>query len=307
MSEGRRVDMVDRPGKGGSMQGERRRDSVKHVMRLVLLVACLTGLSNLERVTAQTRPLQVQSVRLYVFDCGVLVRGEPTAYGLTREQVGETNFANACYLVAHPKGTLLWDVGIIPDAQIKPGGIDIPAGRGGNSNRAQKTLLTQLAELGLRPADITYLAVSHGHADHVANANDYAGSTWLVQKAERESMFGEQAQKGAAFANYSALKNSRTTDLTGDHDVFGDGTVVLKSTPGHTPGHQSLFVKLARTGPVLLSGDLYHYPAERTLNKIPTNDNKERTQASREAIDKLLKETRGQLWIQHDFIANAKL
>ena len=167
--------------------------------------------------------------------------------------------------------------------------------------------MSQLAEVGFRPADITYLAVSHGHADHVANANDYTGSTWLVQKAERESMFSEQAQKGAAFATYSALKNSRTTDLTGDHDVFGDGTVVLKSTPGHTPGHQSLFIKLARTGPVLLSGDLYHYPAERTLNKIPNNDNKEQTQASRDAIEKLLKETRGQLWIQHDFIANAKL
>ena len=220
--------------------------------------------------------------RLYVFDCGVLVRGEPTAYGLTREQVGDTNFSDACYLVAHPNGTLLWDVGIIPDAQIPPGGVSIAVGTSGNQ-QGDRTLRSQLADVGYRPADITFLAVSHGHADHVANANDYAQSTWLVQKAERDLMFSEQAQKGATFANYSALKNSKTIDLTGDHDVFGDGTVVLKSTPGHTPGHQSLFLKLATTGPIVLTGDLYHYAAERTLKKIPINDDREITQASRDA------------------------
>jgi len=254
----------------------------------------------------QTRP-QVKSVRLYVFDCGVLVRGEPTAYNLTREQVGDTNFSDACYLVVHPSGTLLWDVGIIPDAQIPPGGIEIPAGRGGNANKAQKTLKSQLAEIGYRPSGITYLAVSHGHADHVANANDYTASTWLVQKAERDSMFSEQARKSAAFATYSSLEKSKTVELTGDYDVFRDGSVILKSTPGHTPGHQSLFVKLARTGPVVLTGDLYHYAPERTLGTLPNNDNKELTKASRAALEDFLKKTGAQLWIQHDIGANAKL
>ena len=255
---------------------------------------------------AQTPP-QVKSVRLYVFDCGVLVRGEPTAYNLTREQVGDTNFSDACFLVVHPSGTLLWDVGIIPDAQIPPGGIEIPAGRGGNANKAQKTLKSQLAEIGYRPSSITYLAVSHGHADHVANANDYTASTWLVQKAERDSMFSEQARKSAAFAAYSGLEKSKTVDLTGDYDVFRDGSVILKSTPGHTPGHQSLFIKLARTGPVVLTGDLYHYAAERTLGTLPNNDNKELTKASRAALEDFLKKMGAQLWIQHDIGANAKL
>jgi len=272
-----------------------------------MLAALVSILVDQGPAAAQRSAPPVQSVRLYVFDCGVLVRGEPTAYNLTREQVGDTNFADACYLVAHPKGTLLWDVGIIPDAQIKPGGVEIPAGRGGNMNKAQKTLMSQLAELGYKAADMTYLATSHAHADHVANANDYAGSTWLVQKAERAAMFGEQARKSVAFATYSALEKSKTIELSGDHDVFGDGTVVLKSTPGHTPGHQSLFVKLARTGGVVLTGDLYHYAAERTLKKIPNNDNQERTQASRAAIDEFLQKTGGQLWIQHDIIANATL
>ena len=270
-------------------------------MRAFLIVA-----TSLVGLLAQSAP-RVTSVRLYVFDCGVLVRGEPTAYGLTKEQVGDTNFANACYLVAHPKGTLLWDVGIIPDAQVTPGGVSIAVGTSGNSNRATRTLRSQLTEIGYQPADITFLALSHSHGDHIANANDYAQSTWLVQKPERDLMFSEQAQKRATYTNYNALKNSKTMELTGDHDVFGDGAVVLKWTPGHTPGHQALFLKLAKTGPIVLTGDLYHYAAERTMKKIPEIDDRDRTQASRDAIETLLTATGAQLWIQHDIGANAQL
>jgi glyoxylase-like metal-dependent hydrolase (beta-lactamase superfamily II) len=250
-------------------------------------------------------PPRVRSVRLYVFDCGVLKRGEPTAYGLTRAQVGSTDFSDPCYLVVHPRGTLLWDVGIIPDDQIKPGGVEVAAANG--TNVARKTLRSQLAGIGYTPRDITYLAVSHGHADHVANANEYAGATLLIQRAEWDSMFGEAAQKLPLFAVYGALESSKTIKLDGDHDVFGDGTVVVKSTPGHTPGHQSLFVKLTRTGPVLLTGDLYHYAAERTLKTVPARDNKEQTVASRAAIDEFVRKTGAQLWIQHDILKNATL
>jgi N-acyl homoserine lactone hydrolase len=247
----------------------------------------------------------VKSVRLYIFDCGVLKRGEPTAYGLTREQVGSTDFADPCYLVAHPRGTLLWDVGIIPDDQVKSGGVEVTAANG--INAAQKTLRSQLAEIGYTPRDITYLAVSHGHADHVANANDYAASTFLIQRAEWESMFSSSAQKQPVFATYGALEGSKTIKLEGDHDVFGDGTVILKSTPGHTPGHQSLFVKLGMTGPIMLTGDLYHYTAERTLGKIPLRDNQQQTAASRMVIEEFVKKTGAALWIQHDISANGKL
>jgi glyoxylase-like metal-dependent hydrolase (beta-lactamase superfamily II) len=250
-------------------------------------------------------PPRVQSVRLYVFDCGVLKRGEPTAYGLTRAQVGSTDFADACYLIAHPRGTLLWDVGIIPDDQIKPGGTEVVAANG--TNVAKVTLRSQLAALGYSSRDITYLAISHGHADHIANANEYAGATLLLQKAEWNSMFSAEAQKLPLFSVYGALESSKTVLLEGDRDVFGDGTVVIKSTPGHTPGHQSLFVKLARTGPVLLTGDLYHYAAERTMKTVPVRDNKEQTVASRAAMDELLRNTGAQLWIQHDIQANATL
>jgi glyoxylase-like metal-dependent hydrolase (beta-lactamase superfamily II) len=108
---------------------------------------------------------------------------------------------------------------------------------------------------------------------------------------------------------YSALRSSKTTIITtGDYDVFGDGVVVLKLTPGHTPGHQVLFVKLAKTGPVVISGDLYHYPEERTLNRVPTFDtNPKQTAAARAELDTFMKTAKAQLWIQHDFAATAKM
>jgi N-acyl homoserine lactone hydrolase len=256
--------------------------------------------------SAAGAPPRVRSVRLYVFDCGVLKRGEPTAYGLTGAQVGQTDFADPCYLIAHPGGTLLWDVGIIPDDQIRPGGIEVQAANG--TNTAGKTLRSQLAAIGYSARDVTYLALSHGHADHVANANEYAGATLLLQKAEWNAMFSAEAQKLPLFAVYGALESSKTVLLDGDRDVFGDGTVVLKSTPGHTPGHQSLFVKLAKTGPVLLTGDLYHYAAEKTMNTVPVRDfNREQTAASRSAIDAFLASAGAQLWIQHDIQKNATL
>jgi glyoxylase-like metal-dependent hydrolase (beta-lactamase superfamily II) len=110
-------------------------------------------------------------------------------------------------------------------------------------------LLPQLASLGYTPADITYLALSHYHGDHVANANAFAGSTWLVQKVERDAMFAprpaDSKAKGSNAPNttfFGNLEKSKTTLLNSeDHDVFGDGKVVISSAPG-IPGHQSLFL-----------------------------------------------------------------
>jgi N-acyl homoserine lactone hydrolase len=284
-----------------------RHPQVRWIAALLgLSMALLFGRAGLSPAAAQTRAGQIgPSLRLYVFDCGVLKRGEPTAYGLTRSQVGSTDFSDPCYLIVHPRGALLWDVGIIPDDQITPGGTEQPVAKG--INTATRTLRSQLKEIGYGPANINYLALSHGHADHVANANEYAGSTLLLQAAEWDFIFSESQRKESFFPTYSALKDSTIVKLHGDHDVFGDGTVILKSTPGHTPGHQSLFLKLVRTGPIVLTGDLYHYRAERELNTFRAEDNVEQTRASRAAIDELLHKTGAQLWIQHDILTNATL
>jgi glyoxylase-like metal-dependent hydrolase (beta-lactamase superfamily II) len=251
-------------------------------------------------------PPRVRSVRLYVFDCGVLKRGEPTAYGLTSAQVGSTDFSDPCYLIAHPKGTLLWDLGIIPDDQIKPGGVEVAAANG--TNTATVTLRSQLGAIGYGPRDITYIAISHGHADHIANANEYAGSTLVIQRLEWQSIFSDAARMAPLFQEYNRLESSKTVLLDGDRDLFGDGTVIIKSTPGHTPGHQSLFVKLSKTGPIVLTGDLYHYAAERTMKTIPVRDyNRDETAASRAALDAFLASSGARLWIQHDILGNRTL
>jgi glyoxylase-like metal-dependent hydrolase (beta-lactamase superfamily II) len=246
-----------------------------------------------------------KSVRLYVFDCGTLDIPDPSPYQLKKEELATKDMSAPCFLVAHPQGTLMWDAGPVPDSAFKPGG-------GPGTMRyatAKKTLTSQLAEIGYSPADITYLSISHFHWDHIGNANLFAGSTWLVRKLERDIMFTEPFSPRTEPQNYSALKNSKTVIVTrSDYDVFGDGTVVLKSAPGHSPDHQVLFVKLANTGPVVISGDLYHYPEERKLNKVPTTEyNAKQTIESRRSIEAFLKKSKAQFWIQHDLIANTKL
>jgi glyoxylase-like metal-dependent hydrolase (beta-lactamase superfamily II) len=174
---------------------------------------------------------------------------------------------------------------------------------------ATMALKPQLAAAGYSPADVTYFALSHYHSDHTANANDFAGATWIVQKAERDYMLADKPQGIIKPEHYSALRTAKTKVLGNeDFDVFGDGTVVIKSAPGHTPGHQVLFVKLAKTGPVVLAGDLYHYPEERTTGRVPTFEfNVEQSRAARAKIEAFVKQTGAQLWIEHDIATHAKL
>src|SRR5436853_5411209 len=243
-------------------------------------------------------------VKLYIFDCEHLKSGNPDV--LTARGVTTTDMSVAAYLIVHPRGTLLWDSGVIPDELIQPSGtVEARA-------TVKTTVKGQLAELGYKPSDITYLALSHNHYDHSANANNFAGSTWLVQRAERAAMFPDTppATPNNAAARFSALKNSKTKILDGDYDVFGDGSVVIIATPGHTPGHQSLLVNLRKTGSVVLSGDLYHYPAERTLKDFTpfaALGNAQQEAASQATVEALLKERKAALWIQHDILADANL
>jgi N-acyl homoserine lactone hydrolase len=272
----------------------------------VLTAIALAIIAAAPLATAQHKAKLPKSPRLYVFNCGVLHFDNADGYSLKKEEVAATDMSVPCFLVAHPKGTMIWDTGIIPDTSFKPGVGLVEQGIATSST----PLLPQLAAVGYVPADITYLALSHNHGDHVANSNAFAGATWLVRQSERDLMFSEPPPPRMARANFNALKESKTIIIGQDdsYDVFRDGTVIIKSAPGHSPGHQVLFLKLAKTGPVVLSGDLYHYPEERKLNRFPIREfNKEQTAASRAAIEALLKESGAQLWIEHDINANAKL
>jgi glyoxylase-like metal-dependent hydrolase (beta-lactamase superfamily II) len=279
---------------------------VNHIFSRILILALAAG------VPAGAQPHHapaVKSLRLFVFDCGVLKIGDPARYHLKPEEMSTTNMSVACFLIAHPKGTLMWDVGVIPDSSFKPGGAPLTVEYPTSVATVAKPLVPQLAAAGYTPADITYLALSHFHYDHVANANAFAGSTWLVPKLERDLMFADPPSPRTVPAFFSALKTSKTVIIKDpDYDVFGDQSVIIKSAPGHSPGHQVLFLRLPKTGPLLISGDLYHYPEERKLSRLPTTEfNVDQTAASRVAIEAFLKKTGAQLWIQHDFTTNAKL
>jgi N-acyl homoserine lactone hydrolase len=247
----------------------------------------------------------VTSPRIYVFDGGVLA-SETARYRLTDADVDEVSLSVASFLIVHPRGVLLWDAGAVADHE-RSGDVGFEqrlVRRDGDERfvKLGKTLTSQLAAAGYKPSDVTYLALSHYHWDHTADANMFAGAQWLVSKAEHDAMFSADPPGGARPETYTALKNAKTTIITtADYDVFGDGSVVIKQAPGHTEGHSVLFVKLARTGNVVLSGDLYHYPAERRLHRVPTFEvDQAQTAASRAAIEKFIDETHSQLWIQHD-------
>jgi glyoxylase-like metal-dependent hydrolase (beta-lactamase superfamily II) len=270
-------------------------DAVKSGLLLIALAVCVCA-------SAAEPP---KSLRVYVIDCGSLNIPDTTPYRLKKEDVATTYMSAPCFLIAHPGGTMMWDAGAVPDSNFKPGTTTAMM----RYATAVKPLTAELAEIGYAPRDITYLALSHFHWDHVGNANLFAGSTWLVRKLERDIMFSIPPSPRTEPANYSALKNSKTIVIKdNDYDVFGDGTVILKSAPGHSPDHQVLFLKLAKTGPIVISGDLYHYPEERQRNLIPTTEfNAAQSAASRAAIERFLKQTGARLWIQHDFTATAKL
>jgi glyoxylase-like metal-dependent hydrolase (beta-lactamase superfamily II) len=248
---------------------------------------------------SQTRPKPPKSVRLYVFDNGVIKGLDPATFHFKKEELATTDMVVCSYLIVHPKGTLMWDSGAIPDAGLKADGSPVTQG----NFTATKTLKSQMAAVGYTPKDITYFGLSHYHVDHIANANDFAGSTWLVQQPERDAMFAEKGGAPIAQrAKYIALKDSKPQILNGqDYDVFGDGTVVIKAAYGHTPGHQVVYLKLAKTGPILLAGDLYHYQEERNTDKTPTFEfDHDQSLASRAAIESFIKKTGAQLWIEHD-------
>jgi N-acyl homoserine lactone hydrolase len=252
-------------------------------------------------------------VRLYVLDGGVL-ESDPGRYRLKPEEVQTTQLSIASFLIVHPKGMLMWDTGAISDEIWTPGrkAVQKHLVLSNNADRyvtLTKSLTGQLKEIGYQAADVNYLALSHYHWDHVANANAFANATWLVRKVERDAMLPQPAAEPPQPSNFAALLKAKTTLIaTDDYDVFGDGTVVIKSATGHTPGHSVLYVKLAKTGGVVLGGDLYHYPEERTLNRLPSTDfNEAQTGRSREALDAFLKQTDSQLWIQHDLVAHRKL
>jgi N-acyl homoserine lactone hydrolase len=271
---------------------------LKHWLAAALIVAALAPLD----ARSQAAPA---APRIYIFDNGAIRGLDPALFDFRREELAEVDFVNISYLIVHPRGTLMFDAGAVPDSHFKGDGTPVVEG----VVTATQPLLPQLAAAGYAPSDITYFALSHYHSDHTGNANAFAGATWIVQKAERDYMFGDSPQGIIQPDTYAALRNADTRILNNeDLDVFGDGSVMVMATPGHTPGHQVVAVKLASRGTVVLAGDLYHYPEELTTGRVPTFEfDAEQSKVSRARIERYLRDNGATLWIEHDIATHAAL
>jgi glyoxylase-like metal-dependent hydrolase (beta-lactamase superfamily II) len=243
---------------------------------------------------------QSSNLRLYEFDCGRLYYDSPetAGFGVPDDATDIREFFVPCYVIEHPAGRLLWDGGLASGLADEDGWLEYEGWR----MRLDRTLADQLAGIGLTFDSIDYAAFSHMHFDHVGVANEVRSTTLLIQRPEYEAAFAEEVEvPGFEPALYEGLKEREWTLLDGDHDVFGDGRVLILSVPGHTPGHQALFVNLSNQGPIVLSGDLYHFRVSREERIVPAwNVDAEATLMSMDKLEAFLVETDATLWIEHD-------
>ncbi len=198
----------------------------------------------------------------------------------------------SCYLVKHGNDYLVWDTG------NPPAGGSAPAPTAPNSS-----LVDQLAQLHLSPAQITFVGISHYHGDHVGQVASFPQATLLIGKGDWDGLNDPKPNPGVNPANFAhwISGGGKVEPLIGDKDVFGDGSVIMLSTPGHTPGHHSLLVKLKDKGNVLITGDLAHFRENYDSNGVPTfNTSRAETLASLDRFKQLATNLKATVIIQHD-------
>ena len=259
--------------------------------RLRLLAIAVAALVLLSSVDAGAQG-KSGADKLYILNCGEGIAGDISRWSPGVNVGKSMDFVNNCYLIHHTQGWLLWDTGV-PDAVANMPDGQAPADPRAVRWRRPKTLISQLDQLGVKPADISFVAISHTHGDHIGNVEMFPHAVLLVQKAEHE---------WPGPNNTPRFKPEHPViTLEGDHDVFGDGTVRVIATPGHTPGHQSLLVKLPHTGAIILSGDAAHFKTNWENRRVPSqNTDKDQTRASMQRIADLMEGEGAQFWINHD-------
>ena len=201
----------------------------------------------------------------------------------------------SCYLVKHGNDYMLWDTGFGPDS---------------GATAPKVALADQLAKLGVKPEQVKFIGISHHHPDHTSGAAAFPGATLLIGKGDWDLLTSPAPPQGI---NTAPLRHwisggGKVEPVPLDKDVFGDGTVTIIATPGHTAGHRSLLVKLPKTGPVILSGDAAHFRENYETNGVPSfNVDRSQTLASLDRIKKLVANLKATFVIQHDPRDVAKL
>ena len=202
---------------------------------------------------------------------------------------GPRDVTDSCYLVRRGDQMLLWDTGL--SDKILGGEEDM----GPLVARLSKTVVQQLTELGVNPADIDIVGISHMHTDHTGQAHNFPNARLIIGKGDFEQTKGKDDPFGPW-----RKEGANVTAATADVDVFGDGSVIALHLPGHTPDHMALLVKLP-SGSVLLSGDMYHSREAREKRGVPPfNTSREQTLASMNKFEKVAKDTGARVIIQHE-------
>jgi glyoxylase-like metal-dependent hydrolase (beta-lactamase superfamily II) len=246
-------------------------------------------------------------VRLYRLDCGTMHIGDMSMMSDAGHYQGRSyDIVISCYLIKHGDDWLLWDTGYPRAFQ---GGVT----QGKLHMRLDRTIVDQIATLGLTPADIGQVVLSHAHFDHAGQSNDFPQSTLVIQRAEH-AVLADRKEAEAHFIQPALLEahtagaHPKLRLLDGDTDLFGDGTVRLYALPGHTPGHMALELTLARAGKVVLSGDQWHFTENHEGDQVPTfNYDHAQTIASSKRLDAIITRDHARLVIGHEPKDNAGL
>ena len=243
------------------------------------------------------------SLRVYVLDTGQMrVKDLELVSPGHPPTDAPVTLGDASFLVVHPRGTTaLWDTGLPDTIATFPGGQDGEFA----TIFLSRMLRDQLADIGYRPADIDYVIPSHLHFDHAGNLNYFTESEILLQPAEYDAAFGDRPSEYLIDPDlFARIPRANFRIVEDQHDVFGDGTMVLYRKPGHSPGHQTAVGQLA-DGPVMFSGDLYHSQYNRTNRLNPVfGYNHKRNLRTMERIEGQLEALGATLWMQHDPVFN---
>ena len=264
---------------------------MKKILFMFLAIS-IVSCKNAEKKAEETKKPEV---KLYQLVGGSILVKKLEVFSQDTTYTGQQKqFTDAYYIISHPKGNLMWDAGL-PEQLVMPDPFDEPSG----VYRIQRpdSLENQLKSKGFKIEDFEYFAMSHSHFDHTGHANYMQEATWIVQENEYNSVVGD-----SAVARNPVLETLKEVKkLNGDHDVFGDGTVIIKYMPGHTVGHQALYVEVSGLEkPVLLTGDLYHFEENRTNKRVPSfNYDVEATLKSMEQFEAFAKEKNADVIIQH--------
>ena len=267
------------------------------LITLSLVVACKKDKK--ESVVEQTETVvKKEPIKMFMFDGGTVQVNMLEIFSQDDAYKGQSKtFADAFYLIQHPDGNLLWDAGLSEDLIGKE---PFTTPEGAFTVSRKTGIEEQLKSIGLSTNDVKYIALSHTHFDHSGSASKLSNAIWIVQETEYNFVTSEE-QKKQSPDNFNAIKNLKALKkINGNYDVFGDGRVVIVSTPGHTPGHQSLFVDLEQEGPLMLTGDMYHMEESRENSRVPIfNHDVDQTLASMEVFETFAKEKGARVIIQH--------